>query len=265
MRRSVSAAAAAIAALLAIAVPTQAAQYPANPEPDQVVLDLAIKDGICIVPCAITATQPTETDQGEPFAFDPNGEWAGQIWTGKLVPAFDDDGNPDGTSHEHVTQTLGPPSPGIAFTATTPGRWTVNLSSASDFFGAKSENFYVLAPADAPAAISLSPRRRLHLGSLLAVRSPKQKLSVLFTGSDGGVSAVRPAKCRKPTAGVRCFKLRNIHYDLSAKATISVSAWNQESPQYVLDGIKDRHTFNVKLRCKRQYDYHRGKTERQCR
>lgn len=99
------------------------------------------------MPCAITATQPTETDEGEPFAFDPNGEWAGHIWTGKLVPRFDDDGTPDGTSHEHVIQTLGPPSPGIAFTATTPGRWTVNLSSASDFFGAKSENFYVLAPA----------------------------------------------------------------------------------------------------------------------
>jgi hypothetical protein len=64
---------------------------------------------------------------------------------------------------------------------------------------------------------------------------------------------------------MRCFKLRNIHYDLKAKAKISVSAWNQEWPQYVLAGDKDRQTFNVKLRCKRQYDYRRGKTERQCR
>lgn len=39
--------------------------------------------------------------------------------------------------------------------------------------------------------------------------------------------------------------------DLKAKAKISVSAWNQESPQYLLGGDTDTHTFNVKLRCKR--------------
>jgi hypothetical protein len=254
-------------ALLVAAVPVSATPYPADP--DEVGLDLPAVKGVCIAPCPVTAAQPAEgvdfDGQPGPFVYDANGTWDAQIWTGKLL---DDPEEPGSTHHEALRQVLGPASPQISFTATTPGRWTVRLSSKTDPF-VQSRSFFVLSRADAPASISLSPRKKLHVGSLLAVRSPKKKLAVEFQGSDLAPSLVKRARCKKPRKGVRCFKLRIIHRDMTSRAKISVRAWNPDSPQWMLSGGRegtDRRSFKVTLRCKRQRDYHYGnQLERQCR
>jgi hypothetical protein len=78
---------------------------------------------------------------------------------------------------------------------------------------------------------------------------------------------VKRAKCKKPRKGVRCFKLRIVHRDMTSRAKITVHAWNPDSPLWLLtDGGTDTRTFKVGLRRKLQRDYHNGnKLERQCR
>lgn len=259
-------AAVATASLLVAAGPASAEVLPGT-FPSEISVDLPLGDregvrvaGLCYAPCPITATVPSQKEDGSPYVVEPSGTWGASMEDGADV-------------------TFGPASSTLSTTLTTLGIWEisqtdegspetpvydedgnyVSTTPGRQGYSASSPRFLVLAPSDRPAPVTLlSSRKGLRVGSIVRVKSSKSSLAVALLFRNGGQGALRPLKCKKRVAGVRCLKItrpNGVRYP--AKATLAAKGWNNNSIAYKLDdvlygdNVEDTTRVKVSFRCRR--------------
>ena len=191
MKRAITAlmgaAAAILALLLTIAGPTSATEL--EDGPDGVTLDMPWVQGegprqpaLCYSPCPITATAPSQAEDGSPFVVQPSGTWQAS------------------NALEEGILALGPASATVTTTLATPGYWVLSQRYEAEEAGyfAHSSSFFVLDAADKPAPIGLlSPRKGLRVRSIVRVKSSKDtvRVALLLKRRLGGL-ATRSARAR---------------------------------------------------------------------
>jgi hypothetical protein len=229
----------AIVATALLAGPASAAPLP-SAGPAFVGVDLPHYGGSnttyykCVAPCPFTATAPRINLLGAPYSSNGTGRWELHVSLsgGK-------DTNPE---------TL-PGSQSLSHVATELGYSVIHFNDEANKVLSGSSAFLVVSKADAPAPLDYLSSKSVRPGSVIRIKSPKEKFAVTFKAGGADSKKVPQVKCKKPVKDVHCFRLKRVKSP-PKKARIDVSAWNETviANLYGFKTVADRKVVRVKLR-----------------